>query len=92
MLKIKDNVDLKELEKFGFNTKPVNSFDFEDQIVDDYCGYAVRFNPEMTINWKTKKIYSFEWFNYNSNQLSGIDIIYDLIKANLVEKVGNNNE
>lgn len=72
MLKIKDNVDLKELEKFGFwKDSDINVYRkdimtgwiniFEDRIID------VRVGSSMAIF---------------------IDWIYDLIKADLVEKVG----
>ena len=53
MLKIKDNVDVKELEKFGF--KP-----------DEYDLF-----------------YGF----YQTYNGKSYDVLYDLIKANLVEKV-----
>ena len=43
MLKIKDNVNLKDLEKYGFNTRAsseVNGFDldFTDSWIDDNFG------------------------------------------------------
>ena len=80
MLKIKDNVDLKELEKFGFKIK---------------CGMI----------WKPKK---GTWevielrVDPNSRLLvsTGIsdlfytkeDTLFDLIKADLVEKVDNDED
>lgn len=77
-LKIVDNVDLKELEKFGF-------------IYYDNCGiyeYKTVNNQALfiRINSWNRKIYLFS----NTNSLNDEDIIlklYDLIKANLVEVV-----
>ncbi|MBR1540710.1 MAG: hypothetical protein IJ629_06135 [Clostridia bacterium] len=81
MLKIKDDVDLKELEKFGFSYNRI------------YGGY-------------TKKVYlkndsddkNFYVIRENSRiikitRLDGKldDTLYDLIQANLVEKVGEKN-
>ncbi len=77
MLKIKDNVDLKELEKFGWHlrrncitgkfgsyTKGATEVDLQDRIISPY--YA-----------------GFSSYDY--------EYVYDLIKANLVEKVEDNN-
>lgn len=69
MLKIKDSVDLKELEKYGFkeldkrydNNNIINISKI-DRVIDLYGGYT--FHHE------------------------GIEIIYDLIKDDLVEKIG----
>ena len=78
MLKIKDNVDLKELEKFGFEYKKE-----DEQYILDTC----------------KKEYGFSGFvvcegsnyiyNYSSCNNDVLDILYDLIKADLVEKCGD---
>jgi hypothetical protein len=79
MLKIKDNVDLKELKKYGFI--------FKDALPN--------------ICWKPKKG-TWEVIEISINlhnriiDIQGIgdlfhtkeDTLYDLIKANLVEKVG----
>lgn len=75
MLKIKDNVDLKELrEKYNL---------LEEFIYDDYFGdsynYSEYFKNDVFINTDNKKIYGIEGGN--------LDILYDLIKADLVEKV-----
>ena len=76
MLKIKDNVDLKELEKFGF-------------IPEIYCGdrayekkYTKGFYKEyIIIWWKDREIQ----VRYNGQIL--LETLYDLIKADMVEKV-----
>ena len=77
MLKIKDNVDLKELEKYGYNNKYSN--DYEKVI-----GYA----KTLWVENDTR----FIWLEDSMSCLVGNEIleplIQDLIKADLVEKVG----
>lgn len=82
MLKIKDSVDLKELEKFGFEYKenkrlPHNStFDWNDML-------EVKGNKEQIY------IRAFDKREITVYSACGIaiDKLYDLIKADLVEKV-----
>ena len=73
MLKIKDNVDLKELEKYGF--------EYEEGIIikedGSYCKYATAINKNDRI---IRPYYAgFSYYDY--------EVIYDLIKADLVEKI-----
>lgn len=76
MLKIKDSVDLKELEKFGFE---------EDGILDgEVTGLTnrevdVELYDSINDKWNTRIIYVLG--------SAYLDTIYDLIKADLVEKV-----
>ena len=81
MLKIKDNVDLKELEKFGFK-KESKWF---------YCK-RIDNNWWDTINVSTdgdKEIYrATEVCGYSEIDYDIEEFINDLIKADLVEKVG----
>jgi len=83
MLKIKDNVDLKELEKYGFY-KPKKG-EYKDYVLmtnDDngnnshisICNYDGKQRSIMLI----ENAYSYKL---------GQDMLYDLIKADLVEKV-----
>ena len=80
MLKIKDDVNLKELEKFGF-IKYRNIDDGEEYwcIADLFIGKDRRIlqddgiNPCKSIDYKLSK--------------REVEIIYDLTKAGLVEKV-----
>lgn len=72
MLKIKDNVDLKELENFGFDLE-LNIADDYDQI---YC-----FDSRLMFDKTDKKII-IPMFN----EETALDTLYDLIKADLVEK------
>lgn len=78
MLKIKDNVDLKELEKFGFEKGfrlGISSFN------KFICCYIQDDKKIILTNndcWWDNEFY----YNYERGQ----DVIYDLIKADLVEK------
>ena len=81
MLKIKDNVDLKELENFGFK-----------YIVEKYKSY-IYINKFIEIdifldleNECENKVLFMLTSQYNRNY-ANLDILYDLIQAGLVEKV-----
>lgn len=77
MLKIKDNLDLKELEKFGFE-QDFNPLDIRNATIyidSDKIIHIVSIDNL----WYDKDYY----YNWNSDT----DIIYDLIKADMVEKV-----
>lgn len=103
MLKIKDNVDLKELEKFGFEKfkrKHHNDFFAENGIEIGYklvlsnITYKVAesrkgvFVEDIDINVPLRVIDTYP-NEYDECQRAGdLDIIFDLIQAGLVEKVG----
>lgn len=79
MLKIKDNVDLKELEKFGF-------IEFKEEYIRHYKSDIATF-----IDKDTRKIVDVDTdykFLENLN-LGDSKRVNDLIKADLVEKVEN---
>ena len=77
MSKIKDNVDLKELEKFGFK-------EFNDCYSRDYNNdYLTRIDKETREILKVDYEWSFLENKYYKNSTYKID---DLIKADLVEK------
>ena len=80
MLKIKDNVDLKELKKYGFELDKELSNDLETiySVKQEY--------QKLCLYWEEKQLYLYEPFGSNVFFLK-IDILYDLIKADLVEKV-----
>ena len=82
MLKIKDNVDLKELEKYGYY-KDCNNEYYKD---DEYCGERV------SIFVNENKTFFIEWGYYIMRNEEQERFLQDLIKAGLVEKVGENNE
>ena len=74
MLKIRDDVDLKELEKFGFKADKYDLF-YE---------YHSKSNCKdiIMINMRNKKFGFYPSYNGKS-----YDVLYDLIQAGLVEKV-----
>ena len=75
MLKIKDNVDLKELEKYGF--KYTFGEDYHKSNSNMYVSLGD--NQELNINCDDS------YFDEDINEC--IEWIYDLIKADLVEKI-----
>ena len=74
MLKIKDNIELKELEKFGF-LKAEQYYYYP--VVD--CVMELRV-------WKTDRVLYISVNDYE-DFTEDIDKIFDLIEAGLVEKV-----
>lgn len=75
MLKIKDNVDLKELEKYGFY------YHFDKRTA--YYGCCVKEDKGSTFFINNARIISI-----NSNKsIFNLETLYDLIKDGLVEKV-----
>ena len=74
-LKIKDNVDLKELEKFGLKKK----YYYNGYVL---CSENRDTGQDLFFDLKTRKML---FCNY------GYDILFDLIKADLIEVVGNDN-
>ena len=74
MLNIKDNIDLKELEKWGFeivNYVNMKIYKYEN----DYGNIII--GPDYIIHLNHTTV----------NNISLLDVIYDLIKVDLVEKV-----
>lgn len=88
MLKIKDNVDLKELEKFGFKKTDNKYFYFmkHDCIRDAFMGFIEvdGFTKELNIG------YTRDWEDSQPEYIAYEiqDKMFDLIQAGLVEKVG----
>jgi hypothetical protein len=89
MLKIKDNVDLKELENYGF-------VDFNEDI---YLDRMVNFRMTLLfgvpfVNKKTRQLRivtdlkKLDLFGEGIKEVAITENIYDLIKDGLVEKVG----
>lgn len=78
MLKIKDEVDLKELEKFGFRIVFVgkrSKYQFCKDIGNTQI-YNIKIDENRVIHFNQLSVH---------NEMP--DIIYDLIQAGLVEKV-----
>ena len=79
MLKIKDNVDLKELEKYGFR---MFANHYEKTIKDNgYGEYMV-----LTV-YEVDRVISLTANTDDNVYTENLDILYDLIKDGLVEKV-----
>ena len=98
MLKIKDSVDLKELEKFGFKPK----YDEDTgELKEYYKEYREKINGISYFEQigfyivKEKRLFSTKrnccgrtWDIFNEKFGSEImNLLYDLIKADMVEKV-----
>ena len=81
MLKIKDNVELKELEKFGFRYVDDRSFEGDFS----HCYKSIGNNAELSISAQGRCIYAYTNTAYNFSD--GFDVIFDLIQAGLVDKV-----
>ena len=78
MLKIKDSVDLKELEKFGFE-EDINGF-----IYKRYNGYKLWYEVYVEPINRAIRIQTYSVL-FIAKRLQCL--LFDLIKANLVEKV-----
>ena len=93
MLKIKDNVDLKELEKFGFEYDNSNNTYIKKIIEGDINDTTYSWCSEwLVVSTKNRKIKIFIDDEYYCVYTNGdtLEELYDLIKADLVEKVSNN--
>lgn len=76
MLKIKDNVNLKELEKFGFEK-------IDNGYINTYLNNKASYGLNgIQIDTETRELYAELMFEQ-------IELFYNLIKADLVEKVSN---
>ena len=72
MLKIRDNVDLKELKKFGF-VKKKYYYELNFAEMDGLDGFIIRLDNRQIEN-------------YSVGDDTSIETLYDLIKADLVVK------
>ena len=92
MLKIKDNVDLKELEKFGFELNDIYGWRYEyknsENIINNDNPILAPYKDINVVCLVDNNLY----IHCNTHLVKIPDIIYDLIKADLVEKVGDDNE
>ena len=92
MLKIKDNVDLKELEKFGFEyddyleeyVKSINSLKTKGTFIPYVHTGEMFIKKDRTIYEKISNNY---WNVENEHKEAIDEIISELIKADLVERV-----
>lgn len=85
MLKIKDNVDLKELEKFGFEyqkNKYQENNKYIYKIPVNILMQSLPYKIVLSVNIFTRELkISANWKAY--------DLLYDLIEKGLVEKVSD---
>ena len=82
IVKIKDDVDLKELEKFGFEyNDDTGIYTFVKK--DSYNSLWIDIRV-----WSRKILFRQEV----STDTEGLEVLYDLFKAGLVEKVEVKNE
>ena len=96
MLKIKGNVDLKELEKFGFvKTNETTYFkleennnweEFESVIIVNPLNREI---PNEIVYYTDTLTDGIELDENNMQLVSTMDTLYDLIKSDLVEKVSD---
>ena len=78
MLRIKKEIDLKELEKFGF-------IKYKSIIVENR---ESKYSATLWVNIESKEISADYPVYYNfEDEESYLNTLYDLIKADLVEKV-----
>ena len=84
MLKIKDNVDLKELEKYGFEYRlKTNEYYFKIN-----CSEYLEIPVDKESKWYKEVRLFIEDEYYNCwTSVNSFDKLYDLIKDGLVEKV-----
>lgn len=86
-LRIKDNVDLKELEKFGFKRREgfENSFHYYATLTER----EFQDNDEICIFQNDRLIYLCFGLGFDGlTENDELNILFDLIQAGLVEKVG----
>lgn len=86
MLKVKDNIDLKELEKFGFGRNyPTTDLYVLRVFNEKNYGYSI------SINNRTRKIRVGIAMDGNISTIKNVDelsdVLFDIIQAGLVEKV-----
>lgn len=80
MLKIKDNVELKELEKFGLT---------KNEHFDLFTRYEYKPNSGTCLYVDEYRNITIFPTYYDKLSSKIMDKLYDLIKANLVEKVSD---
>ena len=84
MLKIKDNVDLKELENFGFKAISFDKNNFYGAVYERFLDDVLAYKIVITAKHKYIQIRDG---NFSNIAGSLQDILFDLIQSGLVEKV-----
>ena len=94
-LRIKDNVDLKELEKFGFKPKydedTGNIIAYKKVVNKTFStGILIKIKEHKETRMKIfKRCFKGTWEVNNDTYYNDLDTLYDLIKAGLVEKTND---
>lgn len=85
MLKLKESISLKELEKFGFRYVDDRSFEGDFS----YCDKVIGNNVTLGISARVRGIFTDIATEENNTYIfsDGLDVLFDLIQAGLVEKV-----
>lgn len=88
MLKIKDNIDLKELEKHGL----LLEYECNNRTGEVWVSEIYQLRDENSSNYIIRFDLYFDLYNKKNYHLTyieetGVSILYDLIKDGLVEKV-----
>lgn len=82
MLKIKDDVDLKDLKIIGFERDKVWG---NDVLVYDFTPYTKIQSSYLVIQPESRNLI-FSHIDFFLNTKECFDLVYDLIKADMVEK------
>ncbi|WBK39956.1 hypothetical protein [PinkBerry-associated phage LS06-2018-MD08] len=82
MLKIKDSVNLKVLERFGFE-KFIYEYPIKTSYYKTYSNRAIG----LYVNIDTKEINGLSSSRDSEDDNTAFEILFDLIQAGLVEKV-----
>ena len=85
MLRLKENISLKELEKFGFRYVEDRSFEGDFS----HCYKSIGNNVELSISVQGRDIYAYTNTEENNTYIfsDGLDVLFDLIQEGLIEKV-----
>ena len=83
MLKIKDNVDLKELEKYGFRLVKGRNYDFYEKQSNE----NIELTYTIDVDFRNITVST-----YDGDEVVLDNTLYNLINAGLVEKVGDDND
>lgn len=90
MLKIKDNINLKELEKYGFKNVTYKNYNYRPDfdINLNELRITAYVNNEIFVDGDTKKIYIVDYaHNVECIADENLDKLFELIQVGLVEKV-----
>ena len=79
MLKIKDEVNLKELEKFGFKHHKPNPYSFDHYAVVVKTKYLMTQRLLIAVFVEDREIWVYD--------KKGLDILFEMIQSGLIEKV-----